>query len=131
LELSETSTLTLKTLQNHPFSSTQEPHYAHPLHEPRQESASEKPTLENWQSLENFGEPLPSDFPEFNEHTMPTEDFFASTSFISTENLTHDIDSRIDEALQIAEKLKHIGLKDDHLDIPTFLRESGKEISLS
>ena len=47
------------------------------------------------------------------------------------EHLSDAIDKRIDEALELAEKVRSIERKEDDLDIPAFLRDGHKNIELT
>lgn len=46
-------------------------------------------------------------------------------------SLSNNIDKRIDEALELAEKVQNMDIKEDELDIPAFLRESYKSLDMT
>ena len=54
-----------------------------------------------------------------------------SILFSEQEKLSDDIDKRIDEALELAEKVRSIDRKEDDLDVPAFLRHTPKDADLS
>lgn len=67
-------------------------------------------------------------FEDKNDFSSKTEDEF----FLDNGNkLTDDIDRRIDEALELAEKVRNLDNKEDDLDVPSFLRNNHKDINLS
>ena len=57
----------------------------------------------------------------------PEDDFFLDDG----SHLTDDIDRRIDEALELAEKVRSLDSKEDDLDVPAFLRNNHKDINLT
>lgn len=62
-----------------------------------------------------------------NELSSPDDDFFLDDG----NQLTDDIDRRIDEALELAEKVRSLDSKEDDLDVPAFLRNNHKDINLT
>ncbi|NRA43547.1 MAG: cell division protein FtsZ [Oligoflexales bacterium] len=59
--------------------------------------------------------------------TDPDDEFFLDDG----SQLTDDIDRRIDEALELAEKVRSLDSKEDDLDVPAFLRNNHKDINLT
>ena len=60
-------------------------------------------------------------------HENDSSDFLMN----SNESFTEDIDKRIDEALELAEKVRSLDKKEDDLDIPAFLRNTNKGFDLT
>lgn len=76
-----------------------------------------------------------SNFESFDSLTQNNQ----NTSGVESDNFftkdrsdfANDIDKRIDEALELAEKVRSLDRKEDDLDIPSFLRNTGKNFDLS
>ena len=72
-------------------------------------------------------DPLTDKSPGQEEHLKHNNPFLPDDQ----EQLSEAIDKRIDEALELAEKVRHLDRKEDDLDVPAFLRESHKNIELT
>ena len=72
---------------------------------------------------ESSSEPVKNEDAERNQ-TPPSDNIELKKEYmINEKDLNDDIDKKIDEALELAERLKHINQDEDDLDIPTFLRK--------
>ncbi len=91
-----------------------------------QDLAKIEPRIEGASASQLHGE---LDFDAFEPMIAPITEHKASASLLSDE-----MDRKLDEALKIAEQLSKNPMQsheDDDLDIPSFLRKSGKDLSLS
>ena len=92
---------------------------------------------ENIQSIEEksinqASESILSEAPT-QQQTSPKFDSESEGEFFLDDGgqLTDDIDRRIDEALELAEKVRSLDSKEDDLDVPAFLRSNHKDINLT
>lgn len=104
---------------------TQSPHENYPEKiketEAKREYASTQakmPTTENEQRKTEEAPEAPETPVENNKKPVKSE------YIINEKSLTDDIDKKIDDALQLAQRIKEIPIQEDDLDIPTFLRQN-------